>query len=56
MTFLQPDSIVPVMDAISRGWQLGRSVENLQFERWERFFEEPLADLRLRYGLAPEGI
>ncbi len=26
MTFLDPDAIVPVMDAISRGWQLGRSV------------------------------
>jgi ubiquinone biosynthesis protein COQ4 len=56
MTFLEPDSIVPVMDAISRGWQLGRSVENLQFERWARSFEEPLAPLRPRYGLAPEGI
>jgi ubiquinone biosynthesis protein Coq4 len=56
MTFLQPDAIVPVMDAISSGWQLGRSVSNLQFERWEALFGEPLADVRPRYGIAPEGV
>jgi hypothetical protein len=51
-----PKAIVPVMDAISRGWQLGRSVENLQFARWEDAFEEPLATVRPRYGLPPEGV
>ncbi len=56
MTFLQPDAIVPVMDAISGGWQLGRHVENLQFERWEAMFAEPLSDVRLRYGIPPEGL
>jgi ubiquinone biosynthesis protein Coq4 len=56
MTFLQPGSIVPVMDAISRGWQLGRSVRNLQLERWEDSFEEPLAAVRPHYGLPPEGV
>jgi ubiquinone biosynthesis protein Coq4 len=56
MTFLAPQSIVPVMDAISRGWQLGRSVANLQFERWEDSFGEPLVTLRARYELPAEGI
>ncbi len=56
MTFLQPDSIVPVMDAITQGWQFGRSVENLQFEKWEEMFAQPLAEVRPRYGIAPEGI
>lgn len=56
MTFLQPGSIVPVMDAISSGWQFGRAVKNLQFERWEDLFEEPLVEVRPRYGLAPEGM
>lgn len=56
MTFLQPGSIVPVMDSITEGWRLGRTVENLQFERWEDLFEEPLERLRPRYGLSPQGI
>jgi ubiquinone biosynthesis protein Coq4 len=56
MTFLQPEAIVPVMDAITGGWQLGRSVSNLQFERWEETFHEPLATVRPRYGLPAEGV
>lgn len=56
MTFLDPNAIVPVMDAISSGWRFGRSVSNLQFERWEDMFEEPLGDVRPRYGIAPEGM
>jgi ubiquinone biosynthesis protein Coq4 len=56
MTFLQPDSIVPVMDAIAQGWRYGRAVRNLQFERWESMFGEPLGDVRLRYGIAREGM
>lgn len=56
MTFLQPDTIVPVMDAISGGWRYGRQVDNLQFVRWEDVFAEPLVDTRSRYGIAPEGL
>lgn len=56
MTFLQPDGIVPVMNAITDGWHYGRTVRNLQFEKWESMFEEPLAVVRGRYGVAPEGM
>ena len=56
MTFLQPDSIVPVMDVITQGWQYGRQTKNLQFERWEELFDQPLAEVRPRYGIAPEGM
>jgi ubiquinone biosynthesis protein Coq4 len=44
------------MDAITQGWHFGRTVRNLQFEKWEEMFEEPLADVRRRYGVAPEGM
>lgn len=54
MTFLQPDSIVPVMDAITQGWRYGRRTKNLQFEKWESMFEEKVEVVRLRYGVAPE--
>jgi ubiquinone biosynthesis protein Coq4 len=53
MTFLQPASIVPVMDAIAAGWQHGRSTPNLQFGRWEETFEEPLAAVRERHAITP---
>ena len=56
MTFLEPHAIVPVMDAISSGWRRGRSVSNLQLERWEERFAEPLASVRPRYGLPGEGV
>lgn len=53
MTFLQPDAIVPVMEAITQGWRYGRRVKNLQLEKWETMFEEPVAALRLRYDVDP---
>lgn len=56
MTFLQPDAIVPVMDAISSGWKSGRDVENLQFEKWEELFAEPLAEVRPRFGVPAQGV
>lgn len=56
MTFLDPNGIVPVMDAISNGWQFGRAVQNLQFARWEDMFDQPLSEVRPRYGIAPEGM
>lgn len=56
MTFLDPNAIVPVMEAISSGWTFGRAVRNLQFERWEETFEEPLTQVRSRYGIAAKGM
>ena len=55
MTFLRPDAIVPVMDAISQGWRYGRSTPNLQFARWETFFPEPLAEVRSRFDVPGTG-
>jgi len=56
MTFLEPTSILPVMDAISGGWQAGRATRNLQFERWEGRVEEPLEAVRPEFGIPPHGI
>lgn len=55
MTFVDPSSIEPLMDAITGGWQYGRSVANIQLEDWEKRLDEPLADLRVEYGLPPDG-
>ncbi len=56
MTFLDPDAIVPVMDAISEGWRHGRRVRNLQFEKLETLLDDPLGAVRERYGIAPGGL
>ncbi len=55
MTFLQPDAIVPVMDAISQGWQFGRRAKCLQFEKWESAFGEPLPLARARFDILAAG-
>ncbi len=55
MTFVEPRSIVPMMDAITDGWRLGRQVGNIQIERWEAMLDQPLAGLRARYGIAAAG-
>ena len=55
MTFIDPDSIVPIMDAISDGWKLGRSIKNIQFEKWEERLEQPLAEVRKEFGIDPAG-
>lgn len=53
MTYLDPDQILPMMDAISEGWQYGRTTDNLQFERWETMLDRPLAEVRREYNIRP---
>lgn len=55
MTYLRPHSIVPLMDAITDGWQLGRTVDNIQVERWETMLDQPLTEVRSRYNIHPDG-
>ncbi len=52
MTFVDPRMIVPMMDSITDGWQLGRSIPSIQCEKWETMLEHDLGALRGRYGLA----
>lgn len=54
MTLLDPDAIVPMMDAISDGWSFGRRAKNIQFERWEDQFDRQLSDIREEYDLVRE--
>lgn len=51
MTFVDPKLIKPAMDAIVDGWALGRSARSIQFIRLEDFYDEPLEDVRERFGL-----
>ncbi len=52
MTFVDPRMITPLMDAITEGWQRGRRTPNLQCVKWETMLDQPLSDLRNRYGLS----
>lgn len=49
--FLRPDAIVDTMDAIVAGWTLGRSCQNIHFVRWEDEIDEPLEELRRKWGI-----
>jgi len=51
--FLEPELIESMMDAIADGWQLGRSVGNIQAVQWEEMLAEPLPEVRERYGITP---
>ncbi|MGB0920257.1 MAG: Coq4 family protein [Alphaproteobacteria bacterium] len=56
MTYLDPDMIIPIMDNISQGWQYGRTVKNIQLEKWEDKFDQPLAAIRRECGIDPAGM
>jgi ubiquinone biosynthesis protein COQ4 len=51
MALLDPDQTIPMMNAITDGWQFGRSAKNIQFEPWETMFDRPTATLRTAFGL-----
>lgn len=55
MTYLNPRSIVPLMDAISAGWRHGRRTRQLQLHRWEDEFDRPLDEVRAEWGIEPVG-
>ncbi|MCB1842109.1 MAG: hypothetical protein KDI09_04025 [Halioglobus sp.] len=55
MTYLEPETIGPVMDAITDGWQFGRKVGNIVFLEYETMLDRPLVDLRREYGIDPTG-
>jgi ubiquinone biosynthesis protein Coq4 len=50
--FLHPQMNPGLMDAITEGWRLGRSVKtNLVTVKWERRLHEQVSDLRREYGV-----
>lgn len=51
LAFVAPQHTASAMDAISEGWLLGRSADNLHFHRWEDELDTPIAELRARFGL-----
>lgn len=53
MTLLDPDLIVPSMQAMSDGWQHGRRARNIQLLKWEEDLARPLEDIREEYLLDP---
>ena len=49
--FVNPDITVDAMDAIVKGWSLGRRSDNLNFAHWEAELDTPISDLRKRYSI-----
>ena len=44
------------MDAIVRGWQLGKTARQLIGVRWDELWEQPLAEVRARLDLPVAGV
>lgn len=55
MTIVDPDTIEPLMDDISAGWQYGRRAKNISFLKWEEMLEQPLEEIRRDFGLVVPG-
>jgi ubiquinone biosynthesis protein COQ4 len=53
MTYIDPTRIVPLMDAISDGWNYGRATAQLQLHRWEDELARPLEELRAEWRVVP---
>ncbi len=55
LTFVAPDSVDGAMDAPADGWTFGRAAGNLALEPWETMLDEPLAEVRGRFGIVADG-
>lgn len=53
MAFVDPDSQVPLMDAVTDGWTHGRRAKSIMMREWERDFGRPLAAIRHEFGITP---
>ncbi len=53
MTFNDPNMIVPLMDAITDGWQFGKTSPHLMAQPLEEMFDQPLDEVRERFGITP---
>ena len=51
MALIDPYLIKPAMDAITDGWNAGRSARNIQFVKFELMYDVPLAEIRAAYHL-----
>ena len=40
-----------MMTAITEGWAYGKRARNIQFQRWEERFSEPVSAIRQEFGL-----
>jgi ubiquinone biosynthesis protein COQ4 len=51
MTLVDPDLMIPAMDAITDGLTYGKAARNIQLLPLEHQLHRPLADVRAEYGL-----
>lgn len=56
MTYLRPKAIVPLMDAITDGWQYGRRTPQISLHTWEDELERPLDEIRNQWGIEPTAL
>lgn len=53
VTLLQPESLNPLLGAIARGWQMGKTARPLIAQKWEEAWDKPLDQWRAELNLQP---
>lgn len=54
-TIKHPDDIAVTMEAVTRGWRIGRAAKPLFGVRWDQRWSKPLAAIRKEFGLPSDG-
>lgn len=49
----QPEETGSLLDAIARGWQMGKQAQPLIAQRWEEMWEKPLLELQEQLNVVP---
>lgn len=53
VTLLQPEALAPLLSAIARGWQMGKTARPLIAQKWEEGWDKPLDQWRAELNLQP---
>jgi ubiquinone biosynthesis protein Coq4/ribosomal protein S18 acetylase RimI-like enzyme len=51
-TLLEPEKLPHLLEAIERGWKLGKQAKPLFPQKWEEFWDKPIAQLRQELNLS----
>jgi ubiquinone biosynthesis protein Coq4 len=51
MAFIDPDSQVLLIDAITDGWSHGRRARNIMMREWEQEFARPLSTIKREFSI-----
>lgn len=54
VAFFQRDASVDLMNAVERGWRMGKAAKPLFGTHWDELWSTPIAEVRRRFGIPSE--